>query len=60
MFTAEVLDAPQAKVDPTQLILGGHSFGGATVLYTSTRLSSDKLKAVWTFDPWMFPHFDEF
>jgi len=60
MFTKDVLEAPLAKVDSTQLILGGHSFGGATVLYTSTRLAKEQLKAVWTFDPWMFPHLDEF
>ena len=59
MFTAEVLDAPLAKIDPKELILGGHSFGGATVLYTSTRLAKEQVKAVWTCDPWMFPQLEE-
>ena len=59
MFTADVLDAPLAKIDPKELILGGHSFGGATVLYTSTRLAKEQVKAVWTCDPWMFPQLEE-
>ena len=59
MFTTEALDAPLAKIDSKELILGGHNFGGAAVLYTSTRLAKEQVKAVWTFDPWMFPQLEE-
>jgi len=60
---AELPDIPNklfnsGTVNMNELILGGHSFGGNTALYTATRLST--LKAVWCFDPWMFAFHEEF
>jgi hypothetical protein len=57
---ATVLEEPEAEVNMSELILGGHSFGGITQLLTATRLTKAQLKAVWVFDPWMFPLHEDF
>lgn len=54
-FRKKILQEEDVVIDPRELIIGGHSFGGMTALYTSTRLEKDQLKAVWVFDPWMYP-----
>ena len=37
--------------------MGGHSYGGVTALKTA--MEDDRVKAVVTLDPWLFPVFPE-
>jgi hypothetical protein len=43
----------------TELILSGHSFGGMTMIYTSSLKLKQRVKALWLFDPWLFPYKEE-
>ena len=47
------------KVDMSELILSGHSFGGITAVTTAATLSSQP-KAVVAFDPWFFTNHELF
>ena len=40
------------KFDIEKLIVGGHSFGGMTALYTAFR--DDRVKGVFGFDAWVW------
>jgi pimeloyl-ACP methyl ester carboxylesterase len=40
-----------------KLILGGHSFGGMTAVYTAREDS--RVKCIGTLDPWLFAHHKE-
>lgn len=42
-----------AKIDMDKLIVGGHSFGGMTGLYSGYR--EERVKAVFGFDAWIWP-----
>jgi pimeloyl-ACP methyl ester carboxylesterase len=52
-------ETPNAKVDVSQLVLSGHSFGGITALMTASKLGS-KCKAVCVMDPWFYAFWEEF
>jgi len=41
------------KIDMEKLVVGGHSFGGMTALYTGYR--DERAKAVFGFDAWIWP-----
>ena len=44
-------------LDMTKLIAGGHSFGGITAI--SVAQKDDRVKAVCSLDPWLFPRLKE-
>ena len=49
------------KVDMSQLILSGHSFGGITAVVAAARLPDHTpLKAVQVLDPWFYAYENEF
>jgi dienelactone hydrolase len=45
-------------LDTHQLVVSGHSFGGTTAIRTSLNLP-EAVKAVLTFDPWIYPYDEE-
>ena len=45
------------KIDLSKLIVGGHSFGGMTAVYTARE--DERVKLVGTLDPWLFAHHEE-
>ena len=51
-------DRPHAKLDMSELVLLGHSFGGMTALMTASKL--DSLKACCVMDPWLYAFEEEF
>lgn len=55
-----VLKEPNARIDPKETVLAGHSFGGMTTCHAASRLTKHDIKAVWVVDPWLFAFCDEF
>jgi platelet-activating factor acetylhydrolase len=49
----------KAIINMSELVLGGHSFGGMTMIYTASLKLKYKIKTLWVFDPWMFPFHEE-
>ena len=45
-------------LDTSALVVAGHSFGGTTAIRTSLNLP-ETVKAVLTFDPWIYPYDEE-
>ena len=48
---------PNINIDTNRLISMGHSYGGITALRGAH--ASDKVKAVVSYDPWMFMHYKQ-
>ena len=46
------------SVDTNSIVVAGHSFGGTTAIRTSINLN-EQVKAVLTFDPWIYPYDEE-
>lgn len=44
----------QAEGQESEIILVGHSFGGATCAYVASRNASNKIKGCALLDPWFF------
>ena len=49
----------EQELKDKEVILMGHSFGGATALMASSRNKSGRIKACCVFDPWTFPMQEE-
>ena len=48
--------APNAKIDISELVLSGHSFGGSTMIATANQLKdTEQPKALLLMDPWNYP-----
>ncbi len=50
---------PKAKLDISQLVVIGHSFGGITVIIAASKLRSS-CKACCVMDPWLYAYEEEF
>lgn len=52
-FCQQVLGfGPEVSLDLDKLIMAGHSFGGMTAI--DVALHDERVKAIWTFDPWLW------
>jgi pimeloyl-ACP methyl ester carboxylesterase len=50
---------PKAKLDMSQLVVIGHSFGGITAIIAASKLGSS-CKACCVMDPWLYAYEEEF
>ena len=54
-------DVKGVKVDMSQLVLSGHSFGGITAVVSAARLPKNTpVKSVQVLDPWFYAYEEEF
>lgn len=51
--------AKDAKIDLSQIVVCGHSFGGITALRTAAKLGDD-CKACCVMDPWFYAYHEDF